>query len=108
MPYLTSRMKGSLPCRCDRGERQRLEDEYAALMGRAPKKVSHNPSCPIVQAARLKQIEVKLARQDEQPTLPDPVLEAIESQATADLRAERDRLRRKLAPHIETGVVSTP
>lgn len=98
-------MKGSLPCRCDRGERQRAEDEWAKAMGKAPKKVGHTPSCPIVQAARLKQVEAKLARLGEQPALPDPILEQLDTQATADLRAERERLRRQLARHIEAGVV---
>lgn len=104
MPF-TTRMKGSLPCRCDRGERQRNEDEYARLLGKTPEKIGHNPSCPIVQAARLKQIEAKLNRLDEQPALPEAVLVEIDSQAKADLRSERNQLMRALSSHIETGVV---
>jgi len=97
----TSKMKGSLPCKCDRGERQRVETEYAALMGRAPKNLSHLPSCPIVESYRLAEVEKKLSTLDVQPSLPDPVCEAADAAKRKDLEAERARLRKRLDSYLD-------
>jgi hypothetical protein len=97
----TSKMKGSLPCKCDRGERQRVETEYAGLMGRPAKNVSHLPSCPIVESYRLAEVERKLDRLGVQSALPDPILEAVDADKKKDLEAERNRLRKRLARYLD-------
>ena len=94
-------MKGSLPCRCDRGERQRVEDEYAALVGRKPKTMNHEARCPIVESYRLAEVERKLDKLGGQPSLPDPILEAIDAETRKDLEAERARLRKRLDSYLD-------
>ena len=96
MPRIYSRMKGSVPCRCDRGERQREEDHHAALMMKQAKKVSHLPSCPIVQAHRLNQIRDQLNRDSAQPTFAEPVMESLAADKRKDLEAEERRLANRL------------
>jgi hypothetical protein len=101
VPYLYSTMKGSIPCRCDRGERQRVETEYASLMGRQAKTVSHLPSCPIVEGYRLREVEKKLDKLGEQMSLPDPILEEADSAKRVELEAERKRLRKRLDRYLD-------
>ena len=96
MPRIYSRMKGSVPCRCDRGERQREEDAHAALVLKQPKKVGHLPSCPIVQAHRLNQVRDQLNRLESQPTFAEPIMEALGSERRADLEAEERKLANRL------------
>lgn len=101
----TSKMKGSVPCRCDLGERQRTEDDYAKIVGRERKKLSHLPSCPIVEAHNLRAVEAKLERLDEQPALPDPICEAQDAALRAELQASRKRLRKRLERYVDPDVI---
>lgn len=101
MPYLTSRMKGSLPCRCDRGERQRQEDEYSKLVGKKAKQVAHSARCPIVESYRLAEVERKLEALDVLVPLPDPILEAADAEKRRDLMNERERLRKRLDSYLD-------
>jgi hypothetical protein len=101
VPYLYSKMKGSLPCKCDRGERQRIETEYAALMGRPPANISHTAQCPIVESYRLAEVERKLSKLGEQPTFDDPMMKTLEVDKLKDLEGERNRLRKRLARYLD-------
>jgi hypothetical protein len=97
----TSKMKGSLPCKCDRGERQRVETEYAGLMGRPAKNVSHLPSCPIVESYRLAEVERKLRKLAEQPTFEEQIMTDLDVEKRKDLEGERNRLRKRLARYLD-------
>jgi hypothetical protein len=92
-------MKGSVPCKCDRGERQRTEDEHAALLGKQARKVSHMPSCPIVQLHRLNEVKHKLDAQDAQPTFDEAVCLLLDAERRKELQREELRLLRSLKSH---------
>ncbi len=103
---MTSKMKGSLPCKCERGERQRIEDDWARQMGRKPKTVNHEARCPIVVKHRLTELDRKIEGMANALTLPDPIFEAMEQAKMLDLQAERARLVKALAPYVTTAVAS--
>jgi len=104
---MTTKMKGSIPCKCDRGERQRAEDEWARTMGRAPKVQGHTAQCPIVRLHRMRQLERKIEEMGNTLTLPDPVLSSLNDERLADLVAQRDGLRKGLAQYLTTEVASS-